>query len=148
MFGKKGKENGFEWKKTILKTYGKIEKYGEKFDNIEKTQQEIKTTHKEHCEKEEKDWVGFKNVICRKIDEAKCPEAQTIASIKTNGRVKGDEIKNLTTSVTEFKESVDKVLLKAEGEKIAWRKMWSRIGYGLAGVSTITGIVTKIMGLW
>lgn len=165
MPGKKKEESegkDFNWKEAIVDTLAEVRSHKEKFDNIKQTQEEIKTTHKEHCEKEEKDWVGFKDTVCKKIDKIKCPEAETIAAIKANGLAKESKFKTLTTSVDGykdsvigFKESVDKVLLNTEkergereGEKKAWRKLWIRISYALGGTGTIAGIVTKITGLW
>lgn len=153
--GKKNKEDDLNWKKYIVETYKEVSKHKEKFENLTYKYEEGKKTLKDHCDKEEKDreasakdWIELKEHICKKIEDAECPEKQVIAEIKKNGLDKTGEIKELTDTVTRHNTLVAEYVNLAEGEKKAWKKIRIRTGYGFGIVSAITGIVTKIVGLW
>ena len=155
----KGGANGFDWKQLLVETNGTVLGYAERFNTLEAKQKDChKETSegrrelREHCNDEVKDRAALKDHICKKIDKRfdafECPDKLVIADLK-QGRT------DLVAVVKDYKESVDTFVTEIRdertmkaGEAKAWKKLWIRVGYSLGGVGTITGITTRIMGLW
>ena len=132
---------GVNWEEMIVKTSNNVTKYGDQISRLE-------TAQKEHVEKQDKDFEGLKTQICQKIGDIKCPRNGEIDAI-VGGQEKGKErYGELKKSVDDFVTEIKDEKAQKAGEKKAFKKIMIRTGYILGAVSSITGIVTKIIGVW
>ncbi len=138
-WSKKGQ--GVNWEEMLVKMNANVTTYGDKVSRLE-------TSQKEHIEKQDKDFKGLKTHICEKIEGIECPRNGEIDAI-VNGQKKGKErYGELKESVDTFVAEIKDEKLQKEGAKKAFKKIMVRSGYILATISSITGIVTKIIGVW
>lgn len=132
---------GVNWEEMMVKMNANVTTYGDQISRLE-------TTQKDYVEKQDKDFDKLKDHICKKIGDIECPRNGEIDAI-VEGQKKGKErYGELKDSVDIFVTEIRDEKTQKAGERKAWKKLWTWVGGGLAGISAITGIVTKIIGVW
>ena len=139
------KQQGVNWEEMLVEIHADVKTYGNQIGSLE-------TTHKEHVKKQDKDLDKMKDHICKKITELKCPKGKEIDGLVSAKTTQNGEIGKLDEKLSKYVVGVEKAASDRDTLEKVKKAIWKKVGVVLsiifAGMGTITGFITWLMGMW